>query len=271
MIVVEFLLYWLELLVGTLGLFVGCGLLIHLISRGFARLIGSGSKGWFYATSIIGTPVHELGHALMCVVFGHRITRMKLWSPKPENGVYGFVEHGYKKSNVWSRFGNLFVGIGPLFSGLGVIVLSLWLCFPSLWSEYLATTSAIIPSGDAPFNFGALAEGVFGLIKGIPAAFGENWITSSLGLLVILSVALHISLSPQDIKGSLGALPIYCGLTLLLTVALFWTPLASPVISWMILLNIRLLSLFVLTVTFALVWVAFAALVRLVKMFISLF
>lgn len=271
MVVVEFLLYWLKLLVGTLGLFVVCGLLIHLISHWFARLIGFGSKGWFYATSVIGTPVHELGHAVMCKLFGHRITRMKLWNPKPDNGVYGFVEHSYSRKNVWAKFGNMFIGMGPLFSGLGVIVLALWFCFPTLWSEYLASTSAMIPAGEAALHFETVSESLFALVKGIFVTFSEDWLKSSIGLLVILSVALHISLSPQDIKGSLGALPIYCGLLLLVTCALFWTPFAGTVLSWVTLLNLRLFSLFALTVAFALVWLAFAALVRFIKIFISWF
>lgn len=271
MIVVEFLLYWLKLFVGTLGIFIGCGLLIYLISRGFARLIGSGSKVWFYVTSVIGTPVHELGHAVMCKLFGHRITSMKLWNPKPTNGVFGYVEHSYSKRNWWARFGNLFVGMGPLFSGLGMIVLTLWLCFPTLWEEYLINTSALLPNGDTLLPFKEVAEGVFGLILGIPNAFRVDWLKSSVGLLVILSVALHISLSPQDIKGSKSALPIYCVALLIATCALFWTPVAPKVLSWLMLMNIRLFSLFALTLVFALVWLTFAALVRFVKIFLSWF
>lgn len=271
MIVVDFLVYWLKLLVGTLGLFVGCGLLIHLISHWFAKLIGSGSRGWFYATSIIGTPVHELGHAAMCKLFGHRITRMKLWNPKPDNGVYGFVEHSYSKRNIWAKFGNMFIGMGPLFSGLGVMVLALWFCFPTLWREYLTSTSAMVSVGETILPFETVSNSIFALIKGIFVTFGEDWLKSSIGLLVILSVALHISLSPQDIKGSLSALPIYCGLLLAATCILFWTPAASSVLSWLILMNVRLFSLFALTVAFALVWLAFAALVRFVKLFLSWF
>jgi hypothetical protein len=154
----------------------------------------------------------------------------------------------------------MFIGMGPLFSGLGVIVLALWFCFPTLWREYLASTSAMIPAGEAALHFETVSESIFALIKGIFVTFGEDWLKSSIGLLVILSVALHISLSPQDIKGSLGALPIYCGLLLVATCALFWTPLSGKVLSWITLMNVRLFSLFALTVAFALVWLAFAGL-----------
>ena len=264
----DFLLYFLTLILGTLGIFVGCGLLVHWICRLFSRLIGSGSKMWFRTTSMIGTPVHELGHAIMCKIFSHRITSMKLWNPRPTNGVYGYVEHSYSRRSLWARFGNLFVGMGPLFSGLGVTLLALWLCFPTLWTEYLTTTSSLAMTGE---TFAEVAKGVFVLIRGIPSAFREAWLKSLLGLLVILSISLHISLSPQDIKSSVGALPIYGGLMLVITCATYWTPLAPKISSGLAVLSLRLFSLFALVIGFALIWLAFAALIRFVKIFLSWF
>ena len=90
---VDWLLYFVRLLVSTLGVFFACGLLVHLISRLFARLLGRGSGVLFDVTSVVGTPVHELGHAAMCLVFVHKITRMRRWTPHPEHRVYGLVEH----------------------------------------------------------------------------------------------------------------------------------------------------------------------------------
>ena len=268
---IDFIFYFAKLILGTLGIFVACGLLVHLIFRTFARLIGSGSRIWFYSTSIIGTPVHELGHALMCRIFGHRITAMKLWNPRPTNGVYGYVEHSYSRKNLWARFGNLFVGMGPLFSGLGVIVLALWLCFPTLWGGYLAATSEMIPHGETVLPFAEVGKSVFLLLKGIPSAFQGDWLRSTVGLLVILSVVLHVSLSPLDIKSSLGAFPIYLGLMLVISCATFWTPVAPTVTSVLLLINLRLFALFALVIGFALVWLAFAALVKFIKIFISWF
>jgi len=266
----DFLFYWLKLILGTLGIFVACGLLVHWICRLFSHLIGTGSKMWFRTTSMIGTPVHELGHAIMCKIFCHRITGMKLWNPKPTNGVYGYVEHSYSKRNVWAKFGNMFIGMGPLFSGLGVTLLALWLCFPTLWADYLADTSALVLT-DTAAPFAEVAKGVFVLIRGIPNAFRVDWLKSTIGLLIILSVSLHISLSPQDIKSSLGALPIYGGLLLVVTCATYWTPWAPKLLSGLSLLNLRLFSLFALVIGFALVWLAFGALIRFVKIFLSWF
>ena len=268
---IEFLIYWLQLLGGTLGTLVACGLLVHVIFRMFSRLIGSRLRGWFYVTSIIGTPVHELGHAIMCKLFFHRITAMRLWIPKPTNGVYGYVEHSYSRKNPWAKFGNLFIGMGPLFSGLGIIVLCLGLCFPTLWGDYLAHTSELMPQDGGLLPLEEIARGVLLLLKGIPNAFRADWLKSAVGLLVILFVALHISLSPLDIKSSLGALPIYMLLLALVACATVRTPAATAVPEWLLLINLRLIALFALVIGFALVWLAFAAVVRFIRLFISWF
>ena len=116
---------WIGLILLTLGIPTACGLFVHLCAVVFRKLIGRGAGGVFDATALLGTPVHELGHAAMCLLFGHKITRMKLWSPGGRGGLYGYVEHSYHRKNPWAQMGNLFIGMGPLFSGLGVVVLAL--------------------------------------------------------------------------------------------------------------------------------------------------
>lgn len=266
----EFLIYFLKLAVGTLGVFFVCGLIAYLVSRLFHRLVGRGTGAVFGLTSAVGTPVHELGHAVMCKLFGHKITRMQLWNPKPSNGVYGFVEHSYSRRNVWARLGNLFIGIGPLFSGLGVIVLVLWLCYPSLWMEYLAHSSSLAATEDS-LPLDQLARGVIMLFAGMPQAFRADWLKSLLGLLIILPVSFHITLSPQDVRNSLNSLPIYLFMLLIAACATFWTPARDPVLSALLLLNLRLLSLFALVIGFSLIWLALAAAVSLLKIVVKWF
>ena len=59
-----------------IGFFIGAvylvGFLISLLNRLFYSLVDH-SQGVCYATGFIGTPIHELSHALMCVVFRHKI------------------------------------------------------------------------------------------------------------------------------------------------------------------------------------------------------
>lgn len=257
-------LYLLSLLGLTLGLLYACGLLIWLCSLLFSRLVGRHAWVILDITSIVGTPVHELGHALMCFPFFHRITKIRLWKPHPSDGLYGYVEHTYKKRNPWARLGNLFIGLGPLFSGLGVVVLALYLCFPAPWQDYLTHTGELVYSGSVPIR--ELFSGVFALFRGFPAAFRDNWVRSLAGLLVILSVCLHITLSWADVKNSLTALPVYLVLLALFSLPTYFIPRAqSAVLNALALFNVRVSALFGLCICFALCWVALGLVVRLIR------
>lgn len=216
----SYILFFLGALWYTLGAVVVCGLCVSLFRTLFVRLMGDGAgRGVVMATSILGTPVHELGHAIMCLIFGHKITDMSLWQPTSYDGRLGYVTHAYHPRNMYHILGNLFIGIGPIFSGLGVLTLAFWLGFPETFSEYMATASDMASEGE---NFFALLlEG----LKMLPEFFKELiggtesplW-GRIIALVVILAVAQHISLSPEDIKGSLTAIPLYVGAILILSV-----------------------------------------------------
>ena len=64
-----------------IGLFVlsiyVIGFIIAIINKIFYKLTGY-SKAFIYGTGIIGTPIHELSHALFCVIFRHKILEIKL-------------------------------------------------------------------------------------------------------------------------------------------------------------------------------------------------
>ena len=265
---VDFLLYTLQLLGLTLGVVALCGLAVRLCSRLFSGLLGGGSSTVFDITAVIGTPIHELGHAIMCPLFAHKIHRIKLWSPRAENGVYGFVEHTYNRKNLWAQLGNLFIGLGPIFSGLGIMVLMLWLCFPVQWDHYLASSQALIANGGSASD---IFQEVIGLLLSLPRAFSANWVPPLLGLLVILPVSLHISLSGADIKGSLGALPIYLVLLLAVATATFLAKVHAPIVSALYLWNLRLLSLLCIVIAFSAVWVVLALLIRIIRGLIHCF
>ena len=74
--VLEFLLLFFKISFYPIGAFVICGLIVALCERIVMYFCGRGGRGIILATSIIGTPVHEMGHASMCVVFGHKIKKM---------------------------------------------------------------------------------------------------------------------------------------------------------------------------------------------------
>ena len=215
----EYVLFFLEALWYTLGAVVVCGLCVSLLRTLFLRMMGDGAgRGVVMATSILGTPVHELGHALMCLAFGHKITDMKLWQPTAPDGRLGYVTHAYRPRNLYHILGNLFIGIGPIFSGMGVLILAVWLGFPESFGSFAASALTAAEEGHI---LTLLLEGITLLPRMVTELFrGETaplWL-SILAILLILAVSQHISLSVDDIKGALRAIPLYLLLVLILTV-----------------------------------------------------
>lgn len=213
-----YVLFFLKALWYTLGAVVICGLAVSAFRKLFVSMMGGGfGRGVVLATSIIGTPVHEMGHALMCLLFGHKITDMALWQPASRDGNLGYVSHAYRPRNLYHILGNLFIGIGPIFSGLGVLAMALWVGFPDTLASYASTASSMAAAGEGGMPL--LLEG----LKILPRMVGEIGHSAVpvwgqiIALLVIFSVAQHISLSPADIKGALTAIPLYLAILLILT------------------------------------------------------
>jgi hypothetical protein len=215
-----YVLFFLGILWYTLGALVICGLAVSLFRKLFLSMMGGGiGRGMVLATSIIGTPIHELGHALMCLLFGHRISAMSLWQPRSKDGNLGYVTHTYRRRNLYHILGNLFIGIGPIFSGLAVLALALRLGFPTTFTDYTEAATRMASDGESGLLL--FLEG----LKMLPHMWEELLHGTNVSLwikipaaLVILSVSQHISLSPADIKGALNALPLYAGLALLISV-----------------------------------------------------
>lgn len=215
----EYVYFFLEALWHTLGAVVICGLCVALFRRLFISMMGGGfGRGVVLTTSILGTPVHELGHAIMCLLFGHTVTDMSLWNPSAPDGRLGYVTHAYRPRNPYHVLGNLFIGIGPIFSGLGVLTLAFWLGFPRTFSAYMTTASSMASVGEDFFTL--FAEGLKMLPRMLEELTADTTIPlwgRIIALVVILAVSQHISLSPEDIKGALTAIPLYAVLLLILT------------------------------------------------------
>lgn len=92
--------------------------LISLINARTEAILLSGTNSVIrFLFSFIGTPLHELSHAFMCLVFGHKITDMRLLILDPNSNVAGYVSHTYNKNNFYQNLGNFFIGIAPILGG----------------------------------------------------------------------------------------------------------------------------------------------------------
>ncbi len=200
----------------TVGIVVGFGLLISLCRKAFCRIVGANGGRILLATGIVGTPIHELSHALMCIIFGHRIVEMKLYDPDSYDGTLGYVNHSYNPRNIYHQIGNFFIGIAPIVCGSGVLLLLLRIFVPASFSNVFAELRSI--SGGASFGeffpiFGNIISEVFA-----PSNLKKFswWIF----IILALMVASHMELSTADICGAALGFAYMAGLLLIVDIVL---------------------------------------------------
>ena len=181
----------------------------RLIQQRLAERFGWNSVLW---TGWLGTPIHELSHALMCRVFHHKIDEIALFEPDRQSGRLGFVRHSFKSGNWYQELGNFFIGIAPLMGGSVVLVILLWLFFPG------AIEGAFAASKEAE-QYGSLKQ-LTAIITAIAEHIfaAKNWGTARFWLFVyfVLCVGGHMAPSPSDYQGaSRGVIFVSVGLLLL--------------------------------------------------------
>lgn len=94
----------------------------------------------------LGTFIHELSHAIMCIIFGHRIDDIKLLKfnlnddqeQEGNKGSLGYVNHSYNPHSVWQLIGNLWIGLAPIF-GCALAILGLtYVLSPDTYHSWLS-------------------------------------------------------------------------------------------------------------------------------------
>jgi hypothetical protein len=205
-----------DLIVATLGqmasLFAGVfifGLLIHSLSQlTFKSLERSFGRRGVYLVAWLGTPVHELGHALFCLIFLHKIVEIRFFKPDPVTGTLGYVYHKWHKKNPWHILGNFFIGIGPVLLGCAVLFGLFYILIPGssqVWDAILVRTGEIAAYSVGSY-FEVWGQSALALVKLIftPENLAGWWFWVFLYLAVCVSA--NIRLSWSDIKHSLSGL-----------------------------------------------------------------
>jgi len=212
------------LLSGTIILAVG--LLPWLITAGLMQLASNslrqslarllGDNAYIYLTAP-GVAIHELSHAFFCLVFGHKIREMKLFSPA-DDGTLGYVSHSYDPKNFYQRTGNFFIGTGPVWGGIFVLY---------LFSRILLPETMLPFSGRIGNDLTAFLDGIFSISS------WTNW-KFYLWLYIALTVGSHITLSKSDLKGAADGLLILCVIVMLGCLVLVWCgDLETVIAEWL--------------------------------------
>lgn len=186
------------------GLILLAGLILGLFERLSNDFMQKslGRKG-ILITAWLGTPIHEIGHALMCIIFNHRITKMKLLNTRMENGVLGYVEHSYNPSSLYQRIGNLFIGLGPIFSGIASLIIGMYFLLPHSFSIFKGYLIHGINNDKIDGSLvNSLLNASLNLFKSIFTVNNISSLSFWFFIIIAICVSSHIALSKVDIKGA---------------------------------------------------------------------
>ena len=228
----------------TIGLIAVFGLVVGLLNKAFYKLVGY-KFGYFIGitTGFIGVPVHEIGHALFCLIFGHKITEIKLYQPNSVDGTLGYVNHTYNKKNLYHQIGNFFIGFGPILFGCAVLLLLMHYLVPNIFEAFK----------DGRIAFHSFVE-------------FENW-RWWVFIVSACSIALHMSLSVADIKSSLLGFGFIAAILLIVNAVLYFVKidLMTVLTDYCYTAGTLLLKFLILSVVFSLILFLFGVVIWLVK------
>ena len=239
----------------TVGLIFLFGWLISLCNKKFYSNFGKFGRAACYVTGIIGTPVHELSHALFCVLFGHRITEIRLFQISSD-GTLGYVNHSYNRRNLYQRIGNFFIGVAPVVV-ISAILYGLACALLPAFVDSVHAFSAAANVGDAEdmlFGIGDIFVSFFSA-----AGNWQWWVFVGVGLFL----CLHMTLSGADIKNAVTGLVAL--LLLLLAADIILAAVSADALQaftqWTVAAGSCMLCFFLLALIISLLGVAFSALV----------
>jgi len=224
------------------------GFLENSASRNFQRSFGGNSV---MVTGFIGTPIHELSHAMLALLFGHKVTDIKLLQRPDENGVMGYVMHSYNKNSIYQQIGNFFIGVAPIFGGVLVIIGLMRLLIPHAFESFFKILVESVNFDT--FNtvtLEVIGGAYLGLLKLIFSLENFQNLYFYLFLFAAICISSHMSLSPADIKGAFkGLVTIFLVLLLFNGLGLSQYILAIYVIKY----NILVTGFLMLTVIFSVI------------------
>jgi len=124
-------------LVVIIGCFAIVVTLLYLAQKAWCYLFGYKA---IYFTGWIGTPIHELSHAIVAKLFGFKVISISLFKPEPGTGVLGYVEYQYNKTSFFDNVGCFWVGVAPLVGNLGLCAVIASIAFGEGQGGILQTT-----------------------------------------------------------------------------------------------------------------------------------
>ncbi len=212
-------------IVFTVGVIAAFGLLIALCRKAFCKIAGEKGTKILLITGAVGTPIHELSHALMCILFGHKIMEIKLYQPNSSDGTLGYVNHSYNPKNLYHQIGNFFIGVAPIICGSGVLLLLMYFLVPDVYTEIMSEMNFIALLSTDFFDLSTYAgylDLFWEIISDIFDFTNLGSVAWWIFILLSLMISSHMELSTADIKGALVGFSFMSGILLVADIILYF-------------------------------------------------
>jgi hypothetical protein len=184
----EYLKFFLEVNIYLLLPIIIFGLIFHIITVKSEENVLK--IGWwlFVLLGWIGTPIHELSHYIMCILFRYEILDMKLFRPikGKKDGLLGYVTYRTRSNNLHQKIGEFFVGIAPMIGGSLIIYGLFRLLMSNLYTNLISIND---------FNLNNIMDVIIHTEYNIPKLI--------LFLILSISISMHMSISKEDLKNAI--------------------------------------------------------------------
>ena len=203
------------------------GFILYVLSsvtrRIFAKTLGS--KTEVYITGWIGTPIHELSHALFCIIFRHKINDIKLFNSKSDT--IGYVLHSYDSRSWYQQMGNFFIGVAPIIIGTFIVYLLFMLLAPELKNnifempnlkyKQMFNSEILSVIYYSISNIFIYTYNIFmNIIRNFAIYSPFKSITFWIFLYLSISIVSHMELSPADISHAWKGIIVIFALSLII-------------------------------------------------------
>lgn len=245
----ELLIITISEIVCLIGSIVVVGFILGFLrNKSIANFYKAFGRKSIYITGFIGVPIHELSHAIVAIIFKHKIKEIKLFTPSSEDNTLGYVKHSYNPRSIYQQIGNFFIGIAPILGGTISIGILMYFLIPSIYNVFMSTILNNINQDNlinVILSFKELTKLIFTL---------DNFKNVEFIIFILLAICIssHISLSKEDIKGaSKGLFSIFLILMILNLLGITKYISVNMIISYnMLMINILFISIIFSLITY---------------------